>query len=136
MTQITVEITVNKGVEKVWKTWIDPDSIVRWNHADNSWYCPKASNDFRVGGTFSYIMAAKDNSTSFDFNGIYTSIVKEKDIEYTIQGERKVKVHFEAVDEHTAKVIETFEIETVNTIEKQKEGWSAILVNFKNVCEG
>ncbi len=135
MTQITVEIIVNKNVETVWKQWTDTDSIVQWNHASDDWYCPKAVNNLKVGGTFSYIMAARDKSTQFDFNGIYTNIVPYKLIEYTIEGGREVKVTFDKIDATTTKVAETFEIEMVYSPEKQQEGWSAILGNFKRHCE-
>lgn len=135
MTQITVEITVSKNVEIVWKKWTDPDSIVEWNHASSDWYCPKALNNLKVGGVFSYIMSAKDKSMSFDFNGVYTNIIPHKIIEYTIQGGRKVKVLFESIDNNHTKVIETFDMETENSQEKQREGWHSILKSFKQYCE-
>lgn len=135
MIQITVEIIINRNVETVWKKWTDSDSIKEWNHASLDWYCPKAQNNLSIGGTFSYIMAARDNSTSFDFNGTYTNIIPHKTIEYTIEGGRTVGITFENIDNMRTKVVETFEIETTNTQEKQREGWYAILKNFQRFCE-
>jgi uncharacterized protein YndB with AHSA1/START domain len=135
MTQITIEIIVNKNIEIVWKKWTDPDSIVEWNHASSDWHCPKAFNDLKVGGVFSFIMSAKDNSASFDFNGTYTNIIPNKTIKYTIQGGRKVEVAFEVINNNHTRVIETFDMETENSQERQREGWYAILKNFKQYCE-
>jgi len=136
MTTITVDVTVNSSVETVWKKWTDPDSIVQWNQASADWYCPKAANDLKVGGTFSFTMSARDKSSSFDFEGTYTKIEIHKTIEYTIIGGRKVSVLFEKVDDSTTKITETFDSEPTHSYEQQKDGWGAILMSFKRYCEG
>ncbi len=133
-TKITVEATVNALVEKVWKSWIEPDHIVKWNHASDDWHSPWAKADFREGGSFSARMEAKDGSMGFDFAGVYDVIRPNEYIEYTIGDGRKVKVNFKS-DGKTTDVVESFEAESENSVELQKGGWQAILDNFKKYTE-
>ena len=79
-------------------------------------------------------MAAKDGSVSFDFEGIYTNILKYKTIEYTINDGRKVNIAF-SKEGDKIKVIESFEAESINPHKMQKDGWQAILDNFKKYTE-
>jgi len=79
-------------------------------------------------------MAAKDGSTSFDFNGTYTAVEAYKLIEYALPDGRKVKIFFEADGDKTI-ITETFDPETTNPIEMQRSGWQAILDNFKKLTE-
>lgn len=134
--QITVEAFVNAPMEKVWRYWTEPLHIMRWNFASDDWCAPKAVNDLRIGGAFNCRMEAKDGSTGFDFGGTYTTIEKEKKIEYVMIGEdaRTVSVEF-IQEEGGCKVVETFEAEEENPLEMQRSGWQAILDNFKKHVE-
>ena len=133
-TSITVENTVNAPAEKVWKFWTEPEHIVNWNNASDDWHTPHAENDLKVGGKFKSTMAAKDGSFSFDFEGTYSKVEKNKAIEYTMPDGRKVKVAFEGQGNKT-RVIETFDAEGTNPVEMQRDGWQAILDNFKKYTE-
>jgi uncharacterized protein YndB with AHSA1/START domain len=133
-TAITVETTVKAPVEKVWKYWSEPRHITRWCNASDDWHAPDAENDLRVEGKFKTTMAAKDGSQSFDFEGVYTNIQEYKLIEYTMGDGRKVKITFSNQGDET-KVVETFETETINSLELQRGGWQAILDNFKKYTE-
>ena len=132
---ITVTSSIYATMEEVWKKWITPEDIMHWNNASDDWFCPKATNDLRDGGRFSYTMSAKDDSFSFDFNGKYTNVEKPNIIEYRIQWWRKVSVFFEDNACGTIKVTETFEAENENPVDIQKTGWQAILDNFKKYVE-
>jgi len=132
---ITIDVMVESPIENVWENWINPEIVKKWNHASDNWYCPKAENDFKLGGKFSYIMAAKDNSASFDFWGNYTKIENLKIIESTLGDGRTMSVEFEKVDDKNTIVTESFETEATNSMDKQREGWMAILENFKKECE-
>lgn len=132
---ITIQTIVNASIDKVWKFWTEPSHITQWNFASDDWECPNAENDLRVGGKFKARMSAKDESSEFDFEGVYTSVVHNKLIEYSLGDERKVKVEFSTVTNGT-KVIETFDMEEENSEELQRNGWQAILNNFKKHVEG
>jgi len=131
---ITIETIVNSTIEKVWDTWNNPKHVVNWNHASDDWFSPNATNDFRVGGKFVYRMEAKDGSFGFDFSGSYIDIQEHKLVVTKLDDDRLVSTEFIPF-ENLIKVVETFEAEGENSIELQREGWLAILTNFKNYTE-
>src|SRR4051812_4781311 len=108
---ITVEATVNAPIEKVWKLWTMPDHITKWNNASDDWHSPHAENDLRTGGKFLTRMEAKDKSFGFDFGGVYTEVVTNKLIAYTMGDGRKARVEFSSEGNKT-KVVEIFEPES------------------------
>jgi uncharacterized protein YndB with AHSA1/START domain len=78
-------------------------------------------------------MEAKDGSFGFDFAGTYTKIVPNEVIEYLF-GERAGVVEFvSGANGVTVRV--TFDAETQNSIEQQRQGWQAILDNFAKHVE-
>lgn len=132
---ITVSATVNAAVNKVWEFWSEPAHITQWTNASDDWHAPYADNDLRKDGKFKTTMAAKDGSMSFDFEGIYSNVVVNELIEYGMADGRKVSVQFKGNGD-TTEIIETFDAENTNPVEMQKEGWQAILNNFKKYVEG
>lgn len=134
MNPIRITAFVKAPVEVVWQYFTEPEHIMQWNQASADWHCPKASSDLVIGGRFSYTMAAKDGSFSFDLCGIFTEIIENKSLSYILEDGRKVFVNFESVDEDT-EIIEIFEPETQNPIEMQEKGWQAILDCFKYYVE-
>jgi uncharacterized protein YndB with AHSA1/START domain len=131
---ITVETLIDANVEKVWEYWTNPKHLTHWVFASDDWHAPYADNDLRTNGKFKTTMAAKDESFSFDFEGVYTDVKPHSLIEYVIADGRKVKVDFISQGNAT-KVVEAFEAESENPIEMQKGGWQAILDNFKKYTE-
>lgn len=131
---ITLETTVLTTLEKAWETWIQPQHVTQWNHASDDWHCPSAQTDLRVGGKFSSRMEAKDGSFGFDFWGIYDEIVPLTRLRITMGDDRKMEVHFTQTP-NGVKVIERFETEDLNSAEQQREGWQAILDNYKRYTE-
>ena len=131
---ITVQSTINASIEKVWELWTAPEHVMKWNNASEDWHTPFAENDLKVGGKFKYTMASTDGTMRFDFEGVYTNVVNPSLIEYEMADGRKVKIVFEK-DAEGIKVIESFDPETVNPEEMQKNGWQAILDNFKKYVE-
>ncbi len=87
-----------------------------------------------MAGTFSSRMEAKDGSFGFDFEGVYDEVETNKLIAYTLGDGRTVKIKFTDTGNET-HIAETFEAETVNSEELQREGWQAILDNFKKYTE-
>jgi YD repeat-containing protein len=133
-TIIAVSATINAPVEKVWKAWTTPGDIKAWNNASYDWHTPKAINDLQKDGRFSYRMEARDGSMGFDFEGIYNEVIENKLIGYTLGDGRKVKVTFTQSGKKT-RITETFEAEDTNPVELQRDGWQAILNNFKRYTE-
>lgn len=125
---------MNVAIDSVWKYWTLPEHIIKWYQASDDWHAPYAENDLKENGKFKTTMAAKDGSTSFDFEGIYTRIQKNKIIEYVLADGRKVKISFTGQGPKT-KVVETFDPEKINSLELQRDGWQAILNNFKKYTE-
>ena len=133
-TTITVKTSINASIQKVWQCFTAPQHITQWNHASPDWHCPKAENDLRIGGKFSYTMAAKDGSFSFDFWGIYDDILENELIMYTMGDGRKATITF-ASNGDVTEVVTNFEPEQENSLELQQGGWQAILNSFKNYTE-
>jgi uncharacterized protein YndB with AHSA1/START domain len=133
MDQITISSTINAPVAKVWEYYTNPAHIVKWNFASDDWHCPHAESNLRPGGKFSSRMEAKDGSAGFDFAGVYDEVVPQERIAYTF-GDRHALITF-APEEKGTTVTISFDPETINPIERQRSGWSAILENFKKHCE-
>lgn len=136
MKTITIQTVVNAPVVKVWDAWTKPEHITKWAFASDDWEAPHAESDVRKGGRFLTRMSAKDKSNSFDFTGTYTHVVTDKMLEYTIDDGRKVAVAFQSdIDGQKTNIVETFEMESINSEELQRAGWQAILDNFKKYVE-
>lgn len=127
--KITVEAVVKADLSKVWGAWNDPEEIKQWNAASEDWHTPRSSVDLREGGKFVSRMEAKDGSEGFDFEGTYTRIAPRHLIEYRMGDGRDVRVEFKP-EAGGVLVRETFDAETQNPAELQRQGWQAILDNF------
>lgn len=143
-TKLTVSITVNNSLENVWNAMWNPIHITHWAFADEaSWHCPWAKWDEpKVGGIFTTRMEARDGSFGFDLTAQYTEVTPMKSMSYTL-GEMKeyfldagrvVDLTFEETTEWIL-VTETFDVEDIHSLEQQREGWQAILNNFKKYSE-
>lgn len=132
--KITVETLVNAEPGKVWDAWNTPEDIEQWNSAHESWHTTRSEVDLREGGTFVSRMEAKDGSAGFDFEGTYTRVVPGQAIEYRMGDGREVTVEF-VPGPGGVRVRETFDAESENEAELQRQGWQAILDNFGRYVE-
>jgi uncharacterized protein YndB with AHSA1/START domain len=132
--KVTIETDVKAPLDKVWTYWTEPEHITQWNSASEDWHTPRATNDLKVGGRFTARMEAKDGSMGFDFAGTYTRVEPMKHIAYTMDDGRNVTVEFTEEGERV-RVQETFDPESENPIDMQRDGWQAILDNFKKHVE-
>lgn len=132
--KISIETLVKAPLSRVWDAWVTPDDITRWNFAIDSWCCPAAEIDLRVGGNFSYRMEARDGSAGFDFTGTFTAIQPGQLIRFSLGDNREVSVKF-SESQDGVRVVETFDAEDENSAEQQRQGWQAILNNFKKHVE-
>lgn len=80
-------------------------------------------------------MEAKDGSFGFDFEAIYNEIIDGEKFVYTMSDGRQVTVSFESMDSQTGVTV-TFDAESTNDFEMQRQGWQAILDNYKKYVEG
>ncbi len=134
ITKITIHSTISADSKKVWDFYTNPKHITKWNFASDEWHCPKAENDMRVGGRYNSRMEAKDGSWGFDFEAIYDEVVDEKTFTYTMTDGRKVTVDFKRNGSNTHVTV-TFDAESENPVDMQRDGWQAILNNFKKYAE-
>jgi uncharacterized protein YndB with AHSA1/START domain len=132
--KITIQTTIAAPLDDVWRAWTTPADIERWNAASDDWHTTAASVDLRSGGTFSSRMEAKDGSAGFDFTGTYTRVDPHVAIEYVLDDGRFVAVEFREED-GAVRVTETFDAESRQTAELEREGWQAILDNFARYVE-
>jgi uncharacterized protein YndB with AHSA1/START domain len=133
-TKITVQADINASASKVWDYYTNPQHITQWNFAADDWQCPTAKNDLRPGGKYVARMEAKDGSFGFDFEATYEKVVDQKSLSYVMEDGRKATVNFEPAGK-TTLVSVTFDAESENSPEMQKQGWQAILNNFKKYAE-
>lgn len=128
---ITVGIYISKPLERVWDLWTGPEHITQWNFANDNWQCPSAINELKRGENFSWRMESKDGKEGFDFKGVYEKIIPNETIVKRLDDGRQIIISFKKLD-HGTKVTETFEADDQKSIDVQRQGWQAILDNFKN----
>lgn len=134
MEKITITTTIQAPLQKVWEYWTGVEHIAGWAFASDDWGAEGISNYPQKDGRFSSRMFAKDGTMEFIFSGIYTEVVENKSLNYTLDDERKVVVKF-AETPMGVFVTQNFEPESENPLEMQREGWQAYLNNFKKYVE-
>ena len=135
MENIKIEITILASMDLVWECFTDRDHIEEWYFASEDWHCPNAENNFEVGGKFNYRMEAKQGGFGFNFSGVFDEIIPHKVIKYHLDDGRKVAVNFENEEGNTVKLMQVFQPEKENPVDLQRNGWYAILNNFKKYVE-
>ena len=96
--KIAIEARIAALREEVWSNYTSPEHITQWNFAADSWCCPSASNDLRVGGRYVARMEAKDGSFGFDFEAIYNEVVPYEKLGYEMLDGRKALIEFNEAD--------------------------------------
>ncbi len=131
---ITISRTINAPRERVWKALVTPEDIMKYNYADEGWTTPHAILDVRPGGTFNIGFQSPDGKSSFDLVGTYTEVVENEKLGQELGDGRPVLYTLEDQDGKTKITIE-FEMETENTEEKQREGWTKIMDHLAGYVE-
>ncbi len=131
---ITVQITLPTTPERAWDYFTAPAHITQWYFASDDWHAPAAQNDLRAGGRFSIRMEAKDGSFGFDFEGEYSQVMPPEVLAYGMSDGRQVNTRLKSTSEGVV-LTQTFDPETVNPLEMQREGWQMILNNLKKYVE-
>lgn len=131
---VTVQTWIKAPIQKVWELYIKPEHMTGWNFASDDWECPSATVDLRVGGNFSARMQAKDGSFGFDFAATYTQVMEPTSLSYVMEDNRAVDINVQSDEAHVHMTIR-FDIEKENPRSMQRDGWQAILNNFKVYVE-
>jgi uncharacterized protein YndB with AHSA1/START domain len=131
---ISIDVLVHAPIDTAWLYWTSPEHIIHWNFASPDWHCPEASSDLTPGGRFSYRMASRDEQYAFDFSGQFTHVEPNSRISFTLDDGRQVHISFEQRGDDT-HVLQEFEPENMNPQELQRDGWQAIMNNYKQYTE-
>jgi uncharacterized protein YndB with AHSA1/START domain len=134
MNKIHIETRVYKDLQTTWECYTNPQHITKWNFASDDWCCPFAEVDLREGGKAVSRMEAKDGSFGFDFAVTYTDVVPLQKLHYVMEDGRNADITFTEQEGKTSVSI-TFDPENQNPTEMQRQGWQAILNNFKKYVE-
>jgi uncharacterized protein YndB with AHSA1/START domain len=78
---VEVERTFQAPVERVWKAWSNQDIIRQW-WGPETYTCPEAQIDFRVGGDYLIAMKGPDQKVVWA-GGTYKEIIPNEKIYYT-----------------------------------------------------
>lgn len=131
---LEVSVQIAAPLSEVWNKWTQAEHVVNWNFAHESWCCPKAEVDFRVGGASNYRMEAKDGSFGFDLKSTFLDLQFPSYIASQLEDGRGVEVQF-IEGENGVLLKQRFEPESENPLDLQQQGWQAILNQFKFYCE-
>ena len=132
--QITVSATVPVSEARAWELYTSPAEVTHWNFANDEWHCPSATIDLREGGVHNARMEAKDGSFGFNFEGTYSEVDAPNALTLVLGDGRKSRTTFKSVEEGTL-VETTFDAEDENSADMQRDGWQAILNNYRKHVE-
>jgi uncharacterized protein YndB with AHSA1/START domain len=130
---LSASIVINKAIDTVWELWTQPAHIAKWNSPSAEWTNNKIENELRVGSSFLFAMAKIDGSEKFDFKGIYTEIVSNKRIAYTLDDGRKTLITFSG--DKPVTLTENFEPVAGLDFTMQQEFCQSVLNKFKDYAE-
>ncbi len=132
--KISIASAIDARIDKVWKYYNEAQHIVNWNFASDSWCCPRVESDFKDGGRYLARMEARDGSMGFDFEAIFDEIRAKEKVAYTMGDGRKADIYFEEHNGGTHVNIH-FDPDPTHPVGMQRDGWQAILNNFKKYVE-
>ncbi|MEW5251779.1 SRPBCC domain-containing protein [Microbulbifer sp. 2201CG32-9] len=96
--------------------------------------CPSAEADLKVASAYKARMEARDSSDGFGFEAIYGQVQPHEVLELVMADGRRFRTIFEPAGSGT-KVTTVFDAEAQNSIDVQRNGWQAILDNFRAYVE-
>ncbi len=135
MNTLRAEISVESGIEEVWRIWTNADDILFWNRPSDEWHTTRAETDLTEGGRFLFRMETVDGRVGFDHSGIYDRILPLKLIRYTGHDGRQSTIKFISNDGKTI-ITEHFEPSPELPEEEQLLFCQGVLTQFKKYAEG
>jgi uncharacterized protein YndB with AHSA1/START domain len=131
---LTASVAVEGTLADMWNYWNFPSHMRKWYRPTDDWYVKEIKNDFQVGGSFVVTMADYTDDTSFNFVGRYTLIAEQIHVAYITEDGRKVTVEFKEKGD-LVEIIQTFDMDLINSKQDQLFGWQSILNHFKEYVE-
>ena len=132
--RITIDALIAAGPERVWTCWTEPAHITQWNFATDDWCCPSAQNDLRPGGRYVARMEARHGGFGFDLELTHEAVAPQRRLVSVMPNGRRVETTF-ASEAGGVRVTTVFDPESEHPIAMQRDGWQAILNNFKRYVE-
>jgi uncharacterized protein YndB with AHSA1/START domain len=123
---ITITQRVMVPRELVFAAWTDPAQVVRWFYASAGWSTPFAEMNVVPQGEFRIGFQSPDGKHDFVFAGTYQEIVRPEYMVLVLDDGRSVTVHFDEANGETMVTL-VVTLEQKNSVDQQREGWSAIL---------
>ena len=121
-------------MQRVFDAFITEGDLMQWYHASEGWSTPYASVDPFPGGRFKIGFNDPTGLKTFDFEGSFNRVEAPNYISYTIADGRSVNITFKDRGGSTL-IVEEFALETENSEEKQRAGWSAQLQNLADFLQ-
>lgn len=78
---LVFERTTTLPIEKIWKAWTDPDTLMKW-FCPRPWKVAEARLDLQAGGEFFTLMQSPEGQ-SFPNSGCYLEIIPNKKLVWT-----------------------------------------------------
>lgn len=132
-------ITLNKPIgatpDRVYRAFLDPIDLMGWYQASPGWTTPWARVDAVPGGKLTIRFQDPDGTHSFDLEGVFTELIPDRLIDYTMTDGRRVRIELEPVQGGT-QITETFDAETVNSLDLQRQGWMSLLDHLEAYLAG
>lgn len=122
-------VTINLPISQVWNLWTSPAHIAIWNCPNDQWTNTRVENDLHTGKSFLFVMAKKDGSESFDFQGTYNEIRTYQFIAYTLTDGRKTQLTF--TGDGPVTITENFEPVANLDLGMQQAFCQSVLERFK-----
>lgn len=132
---ITIKRTVKAPRERVFKACITPEDLMQWYSPGGGWTIPYAEVDAKAGGRFGIGFRGPDGKEGFDFTGTYNEVIPPERIAYTLDDGRLASITLEDADGATDITV-VFAMETINSEEQQRQGWTAQVDHLKEYLEG
>lgn len=125
-----IEKIIRSNANNVYNSFINEYDNMHWHNAGFGWGGGVINIDPKVGGGFDIEFKSPDGLSDFHLRGKYISIIHFTKIVYQLEDGRMVIVEFNTSSVHSTKIKMAIEAESENTVEKQTQGWQAILDNF------
>lgn len=128
---IVITRALNAPRKLVFEAWLDAKHLLHWYYASEDWTTPFAESDPRVGGKIRIGFASPDGKNDFVLEGAYNEIVPHERIVFTLADGRPITVTLADKDGKTELTL-VLSLETLNSSEQQREGWTLMLVHLEN----